>query len=516
MKTIPQLISERSKDWGDRTFLFFEDQRFSFSDLRREVQGAAAKLRRAGVKQGDRVGFMMANHETHIWLYLAVSWLGATSVEFSYHLKKLGLHTQLTGAVPAFMISDVDFINELGPALEAMPKPPTVIWVGENVQRPEKCLRYEELPTETELFESPVYDDAARLQAISFTSGTTGKPKGAMLSDRWFQVGAKNAAILSDAGPDDVLFLWEPLYHVAGWMTLVIGLQRGIPVAMVRKFSASKCWAQIKQHQATLFHYLGGVLNILLAAPESDNDTDNSLRVVWGAAAPKDSWRTFESRFGVKIREGYGSTEAQNFTHLNLGGPVGSIGLPCDEIDAWIQNTDGNRLAHGQIGEIVVRPKIDGITMDGYFNEPDKTAEVLKDGCVHTGDLGYVDEDGYFYFAGRKKDSLRRKGQNVSAWEVERVINAHPAVEESAVIGVPSEIGEQDIKVFVRRANGHEIDPVDLIRWCERDLAYYQIPRFVTFVDDFPRGPTHRIKKQELPEDLESWDLEQSEYEVSR
>ncbi len=516
MTTIPQLICERSKDRGDRTFLLFEDQRFSFLDLRREVQQAAAKLRRIGVGQGDRVGLMMANHETHVWLYLAVAWLGATSVEFSRHLKTHGLQTQLASAKPAFMIADVDFIDELGPALEAVQHPTAMIWFGDGGQLPETSVRYNELPLETDLFESPVADDASRLQAISFTSGTTGKPKGAMLSDRWFQIGAKNAAILADAGPDDVLFLWEPLYHVAGWMTLMIGLQRGIPVAMVRKFSASKCWSQIRRHRATLLHYLGGVLNILLAAPEADRDADNSLRVVWGAAAPTDSWRAFESRFGVEIREGYGSTEAQNFTHLNLDGPIGSIGLPCEEFEAWIEDIDGTRLSPGQIGEIIVRPRGDGITMDGYFNDRERTADVLRNGRVHTGDLGYCDEDGYFYFAGRKADSLRRRGENVSAWEVERVINAHPAVEESAVVGVASPMGEQDIKVFVRTANGHQVQPLDLIRWCEKDLAYYQIPRFVAFVDEFPRGPTQRIKKRELPADLEAWDLEQSGYQVSR
>jgi crotonobetaine/carnitine-CoA ligase len=147
--------------------------------------------------------------------------------------------------------------------------------------------------------------------------------------------------------------------------------------------------------------------------------------------------------------------------------------------------------------------------MQGYFDAPQKTAEVLRDGSVYTGDLGYQDEDGFFYYSGRKKDSLRRRGENVSAWEVERVINAHPAVEESAVVGVASDMGEQDIRVFVKLAPGESLAAPDLIRWCERDLAYYQVPRYVDFVDDFPRGPTQRIRKSDLPVSVAgSWDCE--------
>src|SRR5262249_7602190 len=147
-------------------------------------------------------------------------------------------------------------------------------------------------------------------------------------------------------------------------------------------------------------------------------------------------------------------------------------------------------------------------SMIGYFRDPAKTNEVLRDGCVYTGDLGYRDEDGFFYYSGRKKDSLRRRGENVSAWEVERVINAHPAVAESAVVGAAAEIGEQEIRAFVQLAPGHDLSALELIKWCEQELAYYQVPRYIDFVADFPRGPTQRIRKNELPVSLVgSWDL---------
>jgi crotonobetaine/carnitine-CoA ligase len=300
-------------------------------------------------------------------------------------------------------------------------------------------------------------------------------------------------------------------------MSVLVALQLGVRIELVERFSASRCWDQIRAGGATLFHYLGGAVNILLRQPELPADRENPIRIAWGAAAPAQSWREFETRFGVRLREGYGISEAQNFTHLNLEGRIGSIGKPVAEFDSWIAGDQGERLPPRSVGEIVVKPKEAGITMLGYFRDPRKTAEVLRDGCVFTGDLGYIDEDGYFYYAGRKKDSLRRRGENVSAWEVERVINAHPDVEESAVVGVTSDLGEQDIRAFVKLAEGKTMAPLDMIKWCERDLAYYQIPRFVDFVSEFPRGPTQRIQKSHLPTGLTtSWDIETSGYQLRR
>jgi crotonobetaine/carnitine-CoA ligase len=216
-------------------------------------------------------------------------------------------------------------------------------------------------------------------------------------------VGAKNAALLADVRPTDIMFLWEPFYHIAAWMTFIAALQHGVSVALVERFSASQCWNQIRETGSTLFHYLGGAMNILLKQPPDVDDTANSVRIAWGAAAPARSWREFENRFGVVIREGYGISEAQNFTHLNLDGRVGSIGKPVAEFTSWIADDDGKPAAPRVVGEIVVKPKAANITMVGYFRDPKRTSEVLRDGCVHTGDLGFMDEDGYFYYAGARR-----------------------------------------------------------------------------------------------------------------
>ncbi|MCK1413531.1 AMP-binding protein [Bradyrhizobium sp. CW4] len=511
MLTIHELIDKQSRERPEKDFIRFEGRALSFSELTQRVSSTAAMLREKGVKSGDRVALMMRNHPEHVVIYLALAWIGAISVEVSTHLKSSGIQFQLNSAEPQFFIIDAEFAPDVKAAFDEL----RFVGLRVLVRNAGECelegsfgsLSLAHLPATCEPFPATL----DRIHTIAYTSGTTGEPKGVVMSERYFQLGAKSAAILAEVRGDDVLFLWEPFYHIAGWMTVVIALQHGVSIAMVERFSGSQCWDQVRTSRATILHYLGGAMNILLRQPVRPDDCDNPIRIAWGAAAPKASWRAFEERFGVTIREGYGISEAQNFTHLNREGRVGSIGKPTAEFESWIAGQDGNKLPNGEVGEIVVRPKLPGIVMTGYFRDPKKTAEALRDGCVYTGDLGYQDGDGFFYYSGRKKDSLRRRGENVSAWEVERVINSHPDVEESAVVGVPSDMGEQDIRAFVKPVTGAKIEPLDLIQWCEKQLAYYQVPRYLDFVEEFPRGPTQRIRKAELPKSLDgSWDAESS------
>ncbi|MGZ5911673.1 MAG: AMP-binding protein [Reyranella sp.] len=513
MKTIAELVERQASERPDAPFLVFEGRTMSFGDLRRDVNRAASAFQAAGFSTGKRVMIMMGSSPRHVVAYLALVSLGCVVIEVSIHFKRNGIQLQLEDAAPHRLIIDPAHAEDVSAALQALGRR---LPIQTLVKVDNPALEYIDLQAQLPAVQLPA-PDLGRVQSISYTSGTTGRPKGVMMTERFFQIGAKNAGVLADIRADDVVFLWEPFYHVAAWMSVIMALQHGVRIALVEHFSGSRAWNQMREAGATLFHYLGGAMNILLKQPPDPRDGDNPVRIAWGAAAPARSWREFEGRFGLAVREGYGISEAQNFTHLNLEGRVGSIGKPVEEVESWIADEDGRPLPPRAVGEIVVRPKSPNVAMSGYFRDPAKTAEVLRDGCVHTGDLGYVDEDGFFYYSGRKKDSLRRRGENVSAWEVERVVNAHPAVEESAVVGVVSEMGEQEIRVFVQLASQQRLEPLDLIKWCERDLAYYQIPRYVDFVLEFPRGPTQRIRKADLATALTgSWDLEKSGYKVRR
>ncbi|RXG86624.1 AMP-binding protein [Bradyrhizobium zhanjiangense] len=398
MRTIHELITRQSVERPEMPFLRFEGNIISFSELRQRVSSVSAVLREIGVKSGDRVGLMMTNHPDHVIIYLALAWLGAISVEVATDLNIGGIQLQLHDAEPQFFIVESQFVPEVKAVLEELRFVGLRILVRDaaklNLERPFHSLRLDQPFATCEAFSATL----DRIHTISYASGTVEGAKGTVLTERFVQIGANSAAVLADVRDNDVLFLWEPFCHNLGWTSVLIALQHGISIALVECCSGSKCWDQIRESGATILHYFGGAMNILLERPPQPNDRDNSIRVAWGATAPKASRRIFQERFGITVRECYGLSEPQNVTHLNLEGRLGSIGKPIEDLfECWIIGEDGKKLPNGEIGEIVVRPKLPGIVMRGYFRDPKRTAEVLRDGCVYTGDLGYQDNEGFFF-----------------------------------------------------------------------------------------------------------------------
>jgi crotonobetaine/carnitine-CoA ligase len=282
-----------------------------------------------------------------------------------------------------------------------------------------------------------------------------------------------------------------------------------VTLIIVRRFSASRFWESVRNYGVTKIHYLGGIIDILLKQPPALDDKNHCVRIAFGGGCRKENWRAFERRFGVKIQECYGMTEASGFTTVNTSGKVGSIGKPYPYFDVRIIGEDGLPVKAGQCGEIIVREKEPGLITRGYLNNQGATAAVLKDGWLYTGDMGRYDEAGDFFYIGRKKDSIRRRGENISAWEVERVLDTHPDIKESAVIGVDAEIGEQDLKAFIVCAAGTDIEPADIIKWCRPRMPHYQIPRYVALIERFEKTPTERIRKENLSARTnDCWDFE--------
>ena len=514
--TIRELLEARARDRADRTFVRFGGEALSYAELDRQTNRLANALAGIGIGPGDRVPLMLPNHPDHMITFFALMKLGATQVPVNVNLRGLSLEYLLEHSDPKVVIADARYRQDLMPALAAS-SATTVIWRGGGGGGAARVLDFETLAASGAEVPPPGDPQPDDVVAISYTSGTTGPPKGVMVTDKMYRCSAMAASLVADVRPGDVMFIWEPLYHIGGSQVMVLALEHDISLALVERFSATRFWDQVRDAGATQIHYLGGILQILLKQPERPDDRANPTRIAWGGGAPVTVWQAFTERFGPEIRENYGMTEASSITTLNLGGTLGSNGKAAPYFEVRIADDEGAPLGPGQRGEIVVREREPGLITKGYFRDPDATARTLKDGWLYSGDLGYFDEDGNYFFVGRKKDSIRRRGENVSAWEVERHVNTHPDVEECAAIGVDSEIGEQDIKLFVKAVPGRSPDALDLIQWCESGLAYFQIPRYIDFIDEFPKTATFRIQKEKLEKSVAgSWDLEASGHTIER
>jgi crotonobetaine/carnitine-CoA ligase len=471
----------------ERVYARFEGAPMTFGALDTMSAALAAQLRRGGVAAGDRVAVMMDNSPAALATIAALARSRAVWVPINTRQRGEGLRYILEHAEPAMVIAD-DVHRETIEASGA-----SRVRFGDIATTLPSPIRFDE--TEVAGDGLVAGDD---LLAIMYTSGTTGPPKGVCVTHRMLGFAGEGVALASDAAAGDVLFMWEPFFHIGGAQMLVLPLMGDVTLAVAPRFSASRFWDQVRAARATHIHYLGGILQILLKQPASDLDRRHRVRIAWGGGCPVETWRAFEERFGVRVRECYGMTEASSITTYNDAGVVGAIGRPVPWLEVDVVDARGRSASAGVRGEIVVRARQAGPLSAGYFRDPAATARALRDGALHTGDLGSRDANGLFYFHGRLTDSIRCRGENVSAWEIERVVAAHPAVEECAVIGVAAEVGEQEIKLFVKPKADAGIDPRALTEWLTERVAAYQVPRYVAVVDDFPRTPSLRIVKREL------------------
>jgi crotonobetaine/carnitine-CoA ligase len=302
---------------------------------------------------------------------------------------------------------------------------------------------------------------------------------------------------------DDVLYTSLPLFHVNAQMLTTMGaLVSGRPMVLAPRFTASGFFDDLREHRATVFNYIGAMLTMLAKQPRRDDDAANPARLAIGGAAPAELWSDFERRFGLSILEIYGLTETATFC---LGSPpadirVGKIGTPVGWAEVRVEREDGSEADAGEPGEIVIRSSEPDVLFQGYYKNDDATAAAMRGGWFHSGDRGRQDEDGYFVFIDRLKDCIRRRGENISSYEVERIVNAHPLVAESAAVGVPSELGEEEVMAVVVPSPGSSLDPRQLTDFCAERMAAFMVPRYVQIRDRLPKTATERVRKFALRE----------------
>jgi carnitine-CoA ligase len=505
--SIPQLVERCAVERPEYVYCRVADVAVTCADLHARIERAARALHARGVRPGMHVAVMLGHHLAHIVTFFALMRLRAVQVPVNVHLRGAGLADVIQHSEATVLVAEDAFRDVLESMREANPTLDVIWHRGDHTDADDLArLLTKEAPGLP--FIAP---DDADVRAIIYTSGTTGPAKGVVMTDRMYRAAALGSTWIGDIRPGSVLHFWDPMYHVFGAEVLVLALMVPVTLAMVPKFSASRLWDEARAAGATHLHFVGGVLQLLLKQPSSSRDREHGVRVAWGGGCPVDVWRQFEERFGVCIHEGYGMTETSSFSIINRDGRVGSIGTAVPYFDVEVVDDAGNSMPPGTPGEIRVAAREDGVLMREYFRNPEATARTIRDGWLYTGDIGYRDDDCYFYFLRRKKDSLRRRGENVSAWEVERVINEHPAVEECALVGVKDELGDEELKLFVKPRND-TIEPDEIVRWCEPRLAGFQIPRFIAFVNEFAKTPTQRIQKQFLSRSTnDCWDRARTE-----
>ncbi len=511
--TLAAVLEAQSAALGEAPFLRFDDRVISFAGLDRSVNRVANGLARLGVAPEVGVAIMMPNSPEWLFAYLATQKLGAYAVPVNVALKGEGLRHVLDHSDAAVAIVHPDFVEPILALRPSLAKLREI--VVDATEAPEGFRLPPGWRTLSELMDAPETSPGAEIpmgatSSILYTSGTTGAPKGVV--GRYDPATIPGIRMFGAAlAPDDVLYTCLPLFHAnALSLTSIRSLVCGRQMVLSRRFSASRFWDEIRSHGVTTFNALGAMIPILMKQPERPDDAENPVRVVFSAACPASVWAAFEARFGVRIVEGYAAVDGAGFAVFNFGqSPKGSIGKPT--MAHRIVDDDGNDAAPGVPGELWFRIDDPKRRRVEYYKNEAASDDKVQGGWLRTGDLVSRDEEGNLYFVDRKTDSMRRRGENISSWEVEREINAHPSVLESAVFGVPSELGEDEVMAIVVPKEGAALTPEEVVRHCEGRMAKFMVPRFVELRASLPKTETHRTQKAVLKREgvsQRTWDRE--------
>jgi crotonobetaine/carnitine-CoA ligase len=493
---ITSLFRGAVHDSPEKTWLSFGDESWTFHDAQREISRLAAGLRERGVRRGDRVVVTARNEPPFLFCWLALMELGAIEVP----VNPAGTVDETAGLIgqvrPALVVADSELEASLGSVTGGTP-----------------VTAIESLAVE----ESPIADpepiEPGDLAVMIPTSGTTGRSKLVMQTHRAYVVAGEGFPWWLGLTDADRLMTSLPLFHINAPAYSVLGsVSSRAGLVLLPRFSASRFLDQARRHEATEFNAIGAMLEILMAQPERPDDADNPLRLCYTGPSPtRERQLEIEARFGFEIVCGYALSESPLGLIWRPGTrPFGTLGWPRQHPDLGEVNEarvieSGREVAVGEVGELELR---NPVIMKGYFEMPEETEAALVGGWLRTGDLVRVNADGTCTFVARRKEVIRRRGENLSPAEVEECLERHPDVAVAAVIGVPSDLSEEDVKAFVMAAPGRTVDASELHRHVGDHLARFKVPRYFEVVDDLPQTPTGRIAKHRLPRERTSEEID--------
>ena len=491
-----RLLATQADRMGDEVAFSYPSGRQTYGEVTELAARFANGLRALGVAPGDRVATMLDATADYVTAWFGTAWAGAVDVPVNTALKGELLQHVLAFAGARVLVIDGRFLPRLHGL--SLPDLRHVVVVGDPAEEAPAAVAGHPLAGLLAADPiGPVDRTESDLLYIMFTSGTTGPSKGAMLTNRGAMWNVREWIDILDLTESDVGYSIFPLFHVTARSAVISSaLWAGGRVVLRETFSLRDFWRVARQEQATFFGYMGAIIHLLYAQDPDPADAANQLRIAFGAAAPPAIMHDFEERFGLRLVEVYGSTELGPASALTPDVPErGTMGPPRQHVQVEIHDENDDPVPPGVDGEIVVRPTVrDGI-FAGYWAQPEATLQAFRNLWFHTGDGGRITEQGNIVFTDRIKDSIRRRGENISSFEVERAVQRHHAVLECAAYAVPSELTEDEVMLAVVARADRSVDADDLLRFCVDVLPRFAVPRYVRFVDALPKTPSQRIKK---------------------
>jgi carnitine-CoA ligase len=513
--TVTAALARSAAQYRDRTFLDFSGELHTYAEIDRASTRLARGLIALGVKKGDTVVSILDNNVEAVLSWFAINKAGAISVPVNTAYKGEFLRHQLNDCGAKIVIAEDDYATTL------------LQRCGSLVQT--SRLKVAELASAFAESSDPLSDInvPADLSMLIYTAGTTGPSKGCMISHNYVCNLGRQVVQMEDRRSHDCNWTALPLFHMnATGGSILSCMFVGARVAIFPRFSVSRFWPDICRSGATVASLLGSMITFLAEAEDTEASRAcfGQLHTVRGSPFPAPLQRKWKERFGVTTAgsNSYGLTEAARVVtgmRSDATAPAGSSGRANEDFDVRIFDDDDNELPPNTPGEIVVRPRRPHIMFEGYWNRPADTLRIMCNMWLHTGDIGKFDENGYFYFVDRKKDYLRRRGENISSFEVETGLRAHPDIADVAVHAVFSESGEDDVKATIVLKEGVRVTEEEICLWAIERLPYFTIPRYFEFRPDLPRNPVGRVLKYELRAEgctPATWDREKNGMQVPK
>ena len=509
-QTFPRMLLRQVERHGARPMFQCGDQSWSTADTVEIARMMAGRLAAAGIVQGDRVAILSTNRPEVMRLLVGVFWLGAVAVPVNAGSQAQQIQYCLGNSGAKLLVIEAALVERLehcgfdALAVES-------IWIiggdGDHMlPRPTFAFSGEGEPVEAGKMRP---GDA---MAVLYTSGTTGPAKGVMCPHAQFYWWGAHTSRYLEITSDDVLCTTLPLFHTNAINTFFQAMLTGARQVVIPKFSASSFWADMIAAQATVGYVLGAMVPILLAQPAGAAERSHKMRVALGPGVPDSLHGDFKARTGVALADGFGSTET-NFVIGTTAArrSAGRIGWVAPGIDALVVDDCDVPVAAGVAGELVLRADAPFAFATGYFGMPEATAAATRNLWFHTGDRVIQYEDGSFAFVDRLKDSIRRRGENISSFEVEQVLASHSAIATVAVFAVPSPLAEDEVMAVMIAKPGLAIDFDELVQFCSERLPRFAVPRYFECVDDLPRTENGKVQKFKLKErgvTAATWDRE--------